>query len=505
MALVGERFCAVYLPAFRIERLGYAPEELVAVIAEQKNATRLVAASPAALDEGLSAGMTITAARAIVPELLSEPVDEAGEAVDRATLVEQFRRLSDRVGAWGESGVVLEISGSAHLFGEEEGVLDAAAHLTSRLGHLGRIAIADDPVAAMALAMWSSQPLLIVPPGRAASALSELPLCALQPPDRIAEALRTVGIELVGDFACLDAASVAGRYGDEGVRLHRIARGHGLNLGGWEQLDQTEISDIVPLGGPTSTVEPILFLLPGLLGAMVERAAQRDEVVVRVALRFVLESGPARLLRVRVGRPTRDVELLMRLLRARLEGLRVESPVVELGVIFEETSDDPGWQPGLLDRATEAEPMPDLLARLTDALGDQALVGLVVRDQWRPEYASVEEAPFARAPRATKPAKVDPVEVQDRAERDLVCPRPTLLLPRPRPIDVREDALVPSHVRLQDGWQRVMRVEGPERLAGDWWTDSPFERDYWIVETRSGSVAWIFREDARWYCQGWFD
>lgn len=509
MGLTSERFCAVYLPAFRIERLGYDAEEWVAVIAEQKNATRVVAVSVAARDEGVEPGMTITAARALLPELVAEPLDEAGEAADRAQLVEQFRKLSHRVGAWGAASIALEVGGTAHLFGGEEGVLDAAAGIAGQLGHLARIAIADDPVAAVALARCDPSPMRIVPEGRLASALSELPVRALEPSAELLASLTTIGVSRIGDYARLDAASVAGRYGEEGARLHRIARGDAAVLGGWEQLDLSEIVEVVPLGGPTTTLEPILFVLPGLLARMVARAAERDEVVVRVALRFVLECGPARLLRVRVGRPTRDVDLLMRLLRARLENVRVDSPVTELGVIFEETSGDPGWQPGLLDRSTEAEPLPDLLARLQDTLGEASLIGLVPVDQWRPESASEARAPFARPDPRTGMArgKVDPVEVQDRVERGLRAPRPTLLLPSPRPVDVRTEAdqCTPRQVRLDGHWQSVERVEGPERLAGDWWTDAPFAREYWVVQVRSGAVAWVYREDARWYQHGLFD
>lgn len=509
MGVTGERFCAVYLPAFRVERLGFAPEEWVAVIAEEKNATRVVAASPAAMDEGVEVGMTITAARALLPELLSEPLDEAGEGADRAMLVEQFRRFSHRVGAWNAQTVVFEMGGSAHLFGGEEGLIDAIAEVVAMLGHLARVAVADDPVAAVALSRCAPNPMLIVPPGRGASALSELPIQALAPSPALLESLVTIGIERIGDYARLDAASVSGRYGLEGSTLLRIARGDGVSLGGWEQLDETEITEAVALGGPTATLEPILFLLPGLLSRMAERAAQRDEVVVRLALRFVLECGPVRLLRVRVGRPTRDVDVLMRLLKARLENVRVDAPVIELGVIFEETSGDPGWQPGLLDRATEAEALPELLARLEDALGEESVVGLVPCDAWRPESASLVQRPFARPDpkQGMARGKIDPVEVQDRVETGLAIPRPTLLLPRPRPIDVRTqaDLRTPRQARLEGGWQLLVRVEGPERLEGDWWTDEAYAREYWVVETRSGATAWLFREDARWYHHGSFD
>lgn len=510
MGVSSERFCAVLLPAFRIERLGFAPEEWVVLVAEERNATRVIATSPAAAGEGIASGMTITAARALLPELHAEVLDEASESADRITLVEQFRAFSHRVGAWNAETLILEVSGSAHLYGGEEGLLDAIAERCARLGHLARVVIADDPVAAIAIARCAVSTLVCVPSGQGASALSELPMWALDPPVSLLTALQTLGVDRVGDYARLDAASVAGRYGQEGATLHRIARGHGVSHRGWEQLDTSEIAESLALGGPTSTLQPIVFALPGLLARMCEAAAARDQVVARLALRLVLECGPARLLRVRIGHPSRDAQVLMRLLEARMERLRVDSPVIEIGVIFEETSSDPGWQTGLMDRTTAAEDLPELLARLEDALGEKAVVGLVTRDTWRPEDASRCETPFSRpgAPYRDAPrGKIDPVAAHEPplSLRDL--PRPTLLLPRPRPIDVATapDQRTPQRLRLEGQWQTLTRTEGPERLEGDWWTAEAYCREYWVVATRGGAVAWIFREQARWYLHGAFD
>jgi protein ImuB len=502
------RFCAVLLPAFRIERLGFAPEECVAVVAEQRNATRVVAASPAARSEGITAGMTITAARALLPDLLAEPLDESGEATDRAAVVEQFRSYSPRIGAWSPDTLVLEVGETTHLYGGEQGLLDLIAEQCARLGHLGRGAIADDPVAAVAIARCASAPWSRIPPGQGASALSELPLWALDPSPSLRTSLQMLGMERIGDFARLDAASVVGRYGQEGVTLHRIARGHGVTGGGWEQLHTSEISESVALGGPTMTLEPIRFVLPGLLARMCRRAAQRDQVVARLALRLVLECGPTRLVRVRVGHPTREAGTLQRLLETRIERLRVDAPVIEVGLVFEETSEDPGWQHHLLDRTTGSEDLPELLARLEDALGATSVMALRTADTWRPEHASSSGPPFTDGPPPPRVhSKPDPVAAQEPAPHASDLPRPTLLLPRPRPIDVHTgpDQQTPLRARLDGQWQALTRVEGPEHLQGDWWTTDAYDRQYWVVATRSGAIAWIFREQARWYLHGAFD
>src|SRR5690606_10548120 len=95
-------------------------------------------------------------------------------------------------------------------------------------------------------------------------------------------------------------------------------------------------------------------------------------------------------------------------------------------------------QPGLLDRAEAAEPLPDLIARLTDALGEHAVASPAPVDTWRPE-AAWRAVPFGagRAFGPPPPVKPDPVDLLGDRERELPRPRPALLLERPQSLQVR--------------------------------------------------------------------
>jgi protein ImuB len=60
----------------------------------------------------------------------------------------------------------------------------------------------------------------------------------------------------------------------------------------------------------------------------------------------------------------------------------------------------------------------------------------------------------------------------------------------------------------------VAHVEGPERIALDWWRDSQghaLTRDYFRVESREGMRVWLYREGLfdgsalpRWFLHGVF-
>jgi len=502
------RYLVVRLPAFALERCGYDSGDVAACVDDVKSATRIVALTPAAAAEGLRVGMTAAEARAQAPSVALEPLDAVGQAQDHQALLEAFAGFSDRLATWGEQDLVLDVRGTAHLFGGEEGLLDQVRERAAALGHSCRLAIADDPLAAWAIAAYGSGDTA-VPPGGAAAALAPLPIVALGPSPELADSLEVLGIRKVGTWAELDPASVAGRFGEEGLRLHRIARGETASRLPWQHADGSTVCEGVVLGGPTIRLEPIHFVLPGLLVRVCESLARRDAMAVRLAIRLLLERGPPHVVRVRVGRPTRDPERLQRLVAARLERVRLDAPAVELLLEVEEHTAEQGWQPGLMDRAEAAEPLEDLLARMTDALGEGVLFGAVPADSWLPEegWTKREFRPGARlpGPPAHRKGDQDPVAEQRHLEVEGERPRPIHLLPRPDRVEVQERGGRPVRVRLETGWATVSRSEGPERLEGGWWrSDGGWCRDYWIVSV-DGRTGWCFRdEQARWYVQGWF-
>jgi hypothetical protein len=192
----------------------------------------------------------------------------------------------------------------------------------------------------------------------------------------------------------------------------------------------------------------------------------------------------------------------------RLEGVRIEAPVDELVLEAVEVAPEQGWQPGLTDRTEATEPMPDLLARMADHLGEQALFGVELADAWRPEvsWRPVAWPPSRWVGRARARLPDDPVELQQRHEHIDELPRPALLLPRAEPVEVRGAAGGPPlALRTERGWQPVERCVGPERLTSEWWSDDYWARDYWVVQA-DGRAQWLFvTPEGHWFRHGWFD
>jgi protein ImuB len=146
------------------------------------------------------------------------PADPAGDARALAGLVRWARRYTPAVAVDPSDGgaLFLDVTGCAHLFGGEAGLL---ADLTGRLAAAGfavRAALADTAGAAWAVARYAdlAAPWSIVPPGGARAALEPLPVAALGLDPEIGSGLIAVGLRAVADLLVLPRAALARRFGE---------------------------------------------------------------------------------------------------------------------------------------------------------------------------------------------------------------------------------------------------------------------------------------------------
>ncbi|PKP72485.1 MAG: hypothetical protein CVT84_18490, partial [Alphaproteobacteria bacterium HGW-Alphaproteobacteria-6] len=150
------RILSLWFPRLGAERLLRGrrglPEPAFAVVGTVANRQGLVALNAGAEAAGLYRGQPLADARAICPALVTAPQDHHGEAQFLATLRRWAGRFSPWVAEEPPEGLVIDLSGAAHLFGGEEGVLAAVAGDCARLGLSVAAAIADTPGAAWALA-----------------------------------------------------------------------------------------------------------------------------------------------------------------------------------------------------------------------------------------------------------------------------------------------------------------------------------------------------------------
>ncbi|TWA86466.1 protein ImuB [Azospirillum brasilense] len=504
------------------ERRGHP---LAAILAE-RGRLGVAAVNRGAEEAGVWPGMSLADARAIEPALAVFDADPESDA----RLLERIAGWCTRYTPWtapdGPDGVALDITGCAHLFGGEAAM---AADLTARLtaaGFESRLAMADTPAAAWALARFAA-PSLTLPrcagegiqpsPGqrgrggpakregggnRADTLLSPLPVAALRLPAATVEGLAAVGLRRIGDLRALPRATLAARFGPE--LLRRLDQAYG-------RLDEP-LSPRLPvpphcarlaLPEPITTAEAIAEALRRLLTALCAGLEKTGEGARRLLLELHrvdrrLEEAP-QTLAIGTGHPVRRPDALMRLFAQKLD--RVEpGPGLELMVLSATEAGPLAAAQAALDGGADGQPeLAELMDRLGNRLGERAVLRLVPRQSWLPERSVAPASAFAAASGgALWPA--------DR-------PRPVRLLAPPEPIEAM--ALLPddppSMFRWRGARHRVRRADGPERIAAEWWRRDGEPRDYYRIEDEAGRRFWVFRQGlyrpgvaALWFLHGFF-
>lgn len=540
---------ALHLPSFRLERCGYDPQQPVVLIEFGKSADRVVACTPPAAKAGIEPGMVLAGARALLPELRVERRQGEGEVGDLHALRDALVRFSPAVAAVLPDSIVLDVV--------PERLAEVVAWV-SRLGHAVSAAWAPSSWAALVAARWLKGNPVLRGSGEIAAALGPLPVFALGLEGAVLESLADAGIRTIQQFAALPQSALVGRYGQVVAGLQAVARGQtqggaGLGLGGRAVADlgaKAVVETALPQDDPSWTcelddsvdsVEAILFVLHGLCRDCEADLTRAGTAACRVQVRLRLESGE-HLVPVRLGQPVRGADRLYKQLKARLERVQIPSPCVAVSLGLLESAPWSPPQPGLFDPSDAAEALPEVLARLQDALGAESVFRASVSDVWRPEAGWQPVFPGQKLPKVVAPKKPDVAQTHEPdAERwqghyssgkppsEAPTPpgraRPSTLLASPRPVRVATGPSGrPRALMLDRETVAITGLWGPERLSGEWWKDSTtFCRDYWCATLADGRRAWIYAESAgysldqaeslghraawaqRWFVHGWLD
>jgi protein ImuB len=203
-----------------------------ATTARTSGGVRLIALNRAAQEAGLSPGMMLAGAKALVPDLVVADSDPAAEAADLLALVRWCMRwtpyCAPAKGLEGTHALFLDISGCAHLFGGEADMLADMLRRMRALGLTARAACAPTPGAAFALARFAGEAHsgLSAPDGTALRDLiAALPVEGLRIRSGTASGLRALGLKTIGALAGQSSAALARRFGVELVRALDRARG----------------------------------------------------------------------------------------------------------------------------------------------------------------------------------------------------------------------------------------------------------------------------------------
>jgi protein ImuB len=491
-----------------------------------KNALVLAAVNDAAARLGLTTGMALADARAMYPALTVADAEPEADRRLLETIADWCDRYTPLIGLDPPDGLILDITGCAHLFGGEAAF---GRDIVRRLGQQGlaaRAAIADTAGCAWAVARCgaANEPCTIIPAGGTREALLPLRLAALRIAPEIQYALAQVGLKRIADVIDRPRAPLAARFGENFVRRLDQALGQ----------EDEPITPRLPVPACVAErrfAEPILLeadvlgtieFLAQELARILER---RGEGARRLQVALFRTDGKVERAEIGTGTALRDPARMRSLFAERLAALGdMADPgfgfdVIRLAALATERCDPK--QTGLAAPNHAAE-LAHLIDRLGARFGLRRVTRLVPQDTHIPEFA-VAAVPAAEDRRRKTEDRGQRREeylssVIRRPSSDSLAPtRPLRLFSRPEPIEAIAE--VPDGPPVRFRWRQVLHqvahAEGPERIAMEWWRDEKgraLTRDYFRIESQEGVRAWLYREGLyghapagpRWFLHGLF-
>lgn len=493
---------------------------------------RLSAVNVAAQQLGIQAGDALADARSILPSLA---IQDAQPIADR-TAVRKLAYWCGRYGvlrnaygikALGNSnhslksyGLWIDISGVAHLYGGERGLLLDLERRLEGFGITARAAVSDTLGAAHALAWYGLDEGYKrcgeQSAGGILDSIAHLPIVALRLDHSLVQVLTRLGFKHIGALASVSRVALERRFRsqEEGQRvLRRLDQALGLIPEPRRSLmEPPALSVQQPFFDPLITSDGFENEVEKLISSFCIQldGASLGARVVRVV--FFRSDGTFGHVEAALSQATSKPKHILRLLQHKLRDIELGFGVDLLSIDAVQVEKQMAGQGSLV--GTNDDKHRDLTAQLVDRLanrlGNTNVTQIGYRASHWPERSDVRFDALDSFG-SSLAAKF----VSNSKNR-----RPILLLQSPERISVTAE--IPEGAPAQLIWRRVpykiSRSTGPERIEAEWWrilkqSQSPQVRDYYILEDDVGAQFWVFRSgrydddsDAHpgWYIHGIF-
>ncbi|AKI02405.1 nucleotidyltransferase/DNA polymerase involved in DNA repair [Hoeflea sp. IMCC20628] len=493
-----------------------------------KNAIRIVALDQRAHARGVRLNQTLSDARALVPDLDCHPADD-----------EQTQALLLKIAGWCERytplvalgsdpedghdhGLFMDITGCAHLLGGEAAVIaDLEARLRAQGFHV-RLCLADTPGAGWAMARYGQA--RIIAEDAHAEAILPLSLSGLRLPSAMVASLGRVGLKTIGCIANLPRAPLAARFGAR--LMQRLDQALGR--------ETESISPIMPVADlsterrfaePVTHQDEISHVIAALAAGILEPLERRGLGLRHCRLKLFRVDGHVSQLSVQTARPLRDARMISRLFEERIAGLHDDLDagfgfdLIRLDVVHADPFE--AAQAEMMAGQAAGQGHDALVDRLGARLGLERVQRFVLADTHIPErsFGRQPVAHLGGAGSGTRRSAMGNAMLASAPYSEIsdgVTTRPLILFDRPELLQTIAE--VPDGPPFRFRWRgvshEVVRSEGPERIACEWWRDGrgARTRDYFRVEDHQGYRFWLFRhglygretDDPCWYMHGLF-
>ncbi len=431
------------------------------------------------------------AAQAHPPRLwaaLSLPGIEGSGHLEK--LAEFALRLSPQVSPEPPDGLLLEVGGSLGLFAGVAGLRGELLGACAARQVPAQLAFAPTPLAALVLAR-AGRSVAVTERAQLGSVLSPLPLHTLRWPPEALGRLKRMGVRTLGAALRLPRAGFAKRFGTQALAQLDELTGRAPALRHWHhaRLSYRRRHELYcELGSHAALLAELGRMLQDLERFLELRQAGLMQLQCRLLHRKAPPSGCV----LHLAAPAAAAAHLAPLFAEQFARLVLPEPVraleLEAGPLLPRDAQARAlWQPGEHGGEVSGE-AHRLIERLRARLGEEAIQGLKLLDDHRPESSWIGAEPPATRVCAPTPATPLPRELR----------RPLWLLDPPQPLPIRAGR--PQH------HGRLELLGEPERIETGWW-DGEVARDYYAARDPRGVRLWVFRERQPphgWYLHGIF-
>jgi protein ImuB len=525
-------FAAVYVPHFILQAIGRSEPELrthpLAIVDGLSPTFQVIALNRIAELLGVARGMTKAAASQFA-QVTIRPRCIIHEAAAHAALLDVAWSITPRVEDTAPDTLLLDISGLASLFGDEEKIALEIVERASALGMNVHVAISANLETARIVARALPGPT-IVPDGEERHFLETLPVAMLSPSLELAEIFDRWGVATCKALTSLPVLSLSECVGQEGVRLHAIASGKGMRpLLLAEPVQHFE--EWLELDDAVDDLESLSFLLGRLLDQLSARLSARAVSIAAIHVHFELQPAfdhafdtSRDLLRVKPAPgtfscmlempvPTRDAKLLLKLLHLRLQSRPPGAPIQKIQITAQSSLARVTQSSLFVPTAPDPDKLELTIARIAAVVGDSNVGSPQLLDSHQPDAFQVRKFSVASAGISDSRSIAQSVSTINSQSSAVTAIALHAFRP-PVPARVQLQGNKPTLVFFQGRSGTVLHASGPWRTSGQWWEEKPWQEDAWDLEILFSGEAqpprgfYRFSYDGmleKWFVRGVYD
>jgi protein ImuB len=455
----------------------------------------ITAANAIAEQQGITRGMVLADARAMIPSLRVQ--DDKPDLSDKLLkrLAEWCIRFTPVVAVDPPDGLILDVTGCSHLWGGDIPYLQTIITKLYTRGYHVYASMADTIGTAWGITRFDTR--MVIERSQHIDALMHLPPQALRLEPEVVERLHKLGLHQVKQFIRMPRPSLRRRFGNH--FMMRLAQALGQQDEPLQPIEVPEpYHERLPCLEPIATAPGIAIALQQLLEKLCARLQQEQKGLRQAILKCYRVDGKTEQVNIGTHLPSCHTEHLFKLFQLKLASIEpalgielfiLEAPVVEDHYPQQEVM----WQSA---NGLEDVRLAELIDRLSNKIGINTIHRYLPDEHYWPEQSFKEATSLHEKPTTSWRDKARPIQLLKVPERiDVTAPIPDY---------------PPMLFRYKGKVINIVKADGPERIEQEWWLQQGQHRDYYHVEDEAGNRYWLFRlghyheKIYQWFIHGYF-